>query len=173
MRTLLVFGLMTIATLAAETPPFFAMDTAAKLCGEEGEFAIITGTLTAGNLNAWRGFIEARLAAQPEIAVPTINLSPMADGVAVYDAIYQANREIGIERLGWRTYLVNHVEGGFPQMMWTFGSAMFLDPAVRAALGPDHFAYRTQRTGSYPPSGRDCATAAWYSQARSTTGLCS
>jgi rhamnose transport system substrate-binding protein len=38
------------------------MDTAAKLCGEEGEFAIITGTLTAGNLNAWRGFIEARLA---------------------------------------------------------------------------------------------------------------
>lgn len=38
------------------------MDTAAKLCGEEGEFAIITGTLTAGNLNTWRGFIEARLA---------------------------------------------------------------------------------------------------------------
>jgi rhamnose transport system substrate-binding protein len=38
------------------------MDTAGQLCGEEGEFAIITGTLTAGNLNAWRGFIEARLA---------------------------------------------------------------------------------------------------------------
>ncbi len=38
------------------------MDTAAQLCGEEGEFAIITGTLTAGNLNAWRGFIEGRLA---------------------------------------------------------------------------------------------------------------
>lgn len=38
------------------------MDTAARLCGEEGEFAIITGTLTAGNLNTWRGFIEARLA---------------------------------------------------------------------------------------------------------------
>ena len=40
------------------------MDTAAKLTGEQGEFAIITGTLTAGNLNAWRGFIEARLAAK-------------------------------------------------------------------------------------------------------------
>jgi rhamnose transport system substrate-binding protein len=38
------------------------MDTAAQLCGSEGDFAIITGTLTAGNLNAWRGFIEARLA---------------------------------------------------------------------------------------------------------------
>ena len=31
MRTLFTFGLMTIATLVAETPPFFAMDTAAKL----------------------------------------------------------------------------------------------------------------------------------------------
>jgi len=40
------------------------MDSAAKLCGEEGEFAIITGTLTAGNLNTWRDFIEARLAAK-------------------------------------------------------------------------------------------------------------
>lgn len=38
------------------------MDTAAQLCDEEGEFAIITGTLTAGNLNTWRGFIEGRLA---------------------------------------------------------------------------------------------------------------
>ena len=40
------------------------MDTAAELRGEEGEFAIITGTLTAGNLNTWRGFIETRLAAK-------------------------------------------------------------------------------------------------------------
>lgn len=40
------------------------MDTAAKLTGEQGEFAIITGTLTAGNLNTWRTFIEARLAAK-------------------------------------------------------------------------------------------------------------
>ena len=40
------------------------MDTAAKLCGEEGEFAIITATLTAGNMNEWRKHIEARLAAK-------------------------------------------------------------------------------------------------------------
>ena len=40
------------------------MDTAAQLCGEEGEFAIITATLTAGNMNEWRKFIEARLAAK-------------------------------------------------------------------------------------------------------------
>ncbi len=37
------------------------MDTAAKLCAEEGEFAIITATLTAANMNEWRKHIEARL----------------------------------------------------------------------------------------------------------------
>lgn len=37
------------------------MDLAAKLCGEEGEFAIITATLTAANTNEWRKHIEARL----------------------------------------------------------------------------------------------------------------
>ena len=40
------------------------MDTAAKLCGEEGEFAIITATLTAANMTEWRKNIEARLAAK-------------------------------------------------------------------------------------------------------------
>jgi ABC-type sugar transport system substrate-binding protein len=37
------------------------MDEAARLCGEEGEFAIITATLTAANMNEWRKHIEARL----------------------------------------------------------------------------------------------------------------
>jgi ABC-type sugar transport system substrate-binding protein len=41
------------------------MDEAAKLIGEEGgEFAIITATLTAANMNEWRKYIEARLAAK-------------------------------------------------------------------------------------------------------------
>jgi len=39
------------------------MDTAASLTGEEGEFAIITATLTAANMAEWRKHIEARLAA--------------------------------------------------------------------------------------------------------------
>ena len=38
------------------------MDEAARLSGEEGEFAIITATLTAANMNEWRKHIEARLA---------------------------------------------------------------------------------------------------------------
>ncbi len=38
------------------------MDTAAELTGAEGEFAIITGTLTAANLNEWIKYIQQRLA---------------------------------------------------------------------------------------------------------------
>ncbi|MEI6712975.1 MAG: substrate-binding domain-containing protein [Verrucomicrobiota bacterium] len=38
------------------------MDNAAQLVGEEGEFAIIAGSLTAANMNEWRKYIEARLA---------------------------------------------------------------------------------------------------------------
>ncbi len=40
------------------------MDEAARLTGGEGEFAIITATLTAANMNEWRKHIEARLAAK-------------------------------------------------------------------------------------------------------------
>jgi len=36
------------------------MDEAARLCGDEGEFAIITASLTAGNMNEWQKHIEAR-----------------------------------------------------------------------------------------------------------------
>ncbi len=45
---------------------------------------------------------------------------PIEDGPKIYDAVYRAGQEFGIERLGWGTYLVNHVEGGFPQVTWTF-----------------------------------------------------
>src|SRR5689334_24937872 len=37
------------------------MDEAARLCGEEGQFAIITATLTAANQREWQKHIEARL----------------------------------------------------------------------------------------------------------------
>ncbi len=40
------------------------MDEAARLCHNEGEFAIITGSLTAGNQIEWRKFIEERRVAQ-------------------------------------------------------------------------------------------------------------
>jgi rhamnose transport system substrate-binding protein len=37
------------------------MDEAARLCNSEGEFAIITATLTAANMREWQKNIEARL----------------------------------------------------------------------------------------------------------------
>ena len=109
------------------------------------------------------GFLRYRMTkiAGKEVEVGRIGMSgnlayevrgPMAEGADVYDAIYQANREIGIERLGWRTYLENHVEGGFPQMAWTFGVGMAHDPGFRQWVGEDYFGLRAQRTGSYDPA---------------------
>jgi vanillate/3-O-methylgallate O-demethylase len=80
---------------------------------------------------------------------------PIADGAVVFDAIYQANRDIAIERLGWRTYLVNHVEGGFPQMMWTFNSAMTRDPFFLKAVGADYFINHLKQTGSVAPQNTE------------------
>jgi glycine cleavage system aminomethyltransferase T len=56
---------------------------------------------------------------------------PLEDGPAVYDAVYRAGRDLGIQRLGWRTYLLNHVEGGFPQMSWSFWTSAWSDPGFR------------------------------------------
>ena len=40
------------------------MDEAARLCGNQGEFAIITASLTAANMNEWQKYIEARRASK-------------------------------------------------------------------------------------------------------------
>src|SRR5882762_8819629 len=40
------------------------MDEAARLCGGEGEFAIITASLTAANMNEWQKHIEMRRASK-------------------------------------------------------------------------------------------------------------
>jgi ABC-type sugar transport system substrate-binding protein len=39
-------------------------DEAARLCGNQGEFAIITASLTAANMNEWQKFIERRRASK-------------------------------------------------------------------------------------------------------------
>ncbi|MFJ1667595.1 aminomethyl transferase family protein [Streptomyces bottropensis] len=53
---------------------------------------------------------------------------PLEHGPAVFDAVFQAGKDFGLKRLGWRTYLVNHTEGGFPQQGCTFLPAAFADP---------------------------------------------
>lgn len=59
---------------------------------------------------------------------------PIEAGPAVYDLVYQAGAPLGMKRLGWRTYVVNHTEGGFPQLGCTFMPAM-TDPAYRDFVG--------------------------------------
>lgn len=56
---------------------------------------------------------------------------PIEEGPAIYQAVYEAGQALGMERLGWGTYLVNHVEGGFPQATWSF--AVAAPPAQRLA----------------------------------------
>lgn len=55
----------------------------------------------------------------------------------VYDLVYQAGKPLGMKRLGWKTYLVNHTEGGFPQE-----NGSFLAPISNVELF----------TGSYDPA---------------------
>lgn len=76
---------------------------------------------------------------------------PTEEGPAVYEAVYQAGQEFGIERLGWGTYLVNHIEGGFPQSTWTFV------PAVNPSLWPQTLK-RWQVSGSVDPANMRART---------------
>ena len=75
---------------------------------------------------------------------------PLEEGPEVYDAVYRAGRDLGIQRLGWRTYLVNHVEGGFPQISWTFWSAMMEEPGFVSFMGGQ--TPPLQITGSVDPT---------------------
>jgi rhamnose transport system substrate-binding protein len=50
-------------------------DEAARLLGAKGEFAIVTGALSAANQNLWIDFIKKRLAKYPEMKLVTIRPS--------------------------------------------------------------------------------------------------
>ena len=65
---------------------------------------------------------------------------PLEFGLAVFDAVYRAGQDFGIVRSGWRTYVVNHTEGGFPQISYTFlpsalGDEGFMTHPAFAAFG--------------------------------------
>lgn len=90
---------------------------------------------------------------------------PMADAAAVYDAVYQAGQDLGLQRLGWGTYLVNHVEGGFPQQTWTFATAF--DPDRH----PEIAGFWRNVSGSVDPADRRARTRTpvevrWHNMAR-------
>ena len=77
---------------------------------------------------------------------------PIEEGPEVYDAVFKAGKEFGMERLGWRTYLVNHVEGGFPQQTWTFCAAQFQDPAFLEFNAKHGFRVSPVVSGSVDPA---------------------
>jgi vanillate/3-O-methylgallate O-demethylase len=77
---------------------------------------------------------------------------PLEDGPEIYDAVFRAGKDLGIQRLGWRTYLVNHIEGGFPQMNWTFASAANEDPGYLAFVEQSRFTPPMAMTGSVDPA---------------------
>ncbi|WP_161349824.1 aminomethyl transferase family protein [Maritimibacter harenae] len=53
---------------------------------------------------------------------------PIEAGPEIFRRVVAAGEPHGIQRLGWKTYPVNHVEGGFPQATWTFASAAPEEP---------------------------------------------
>lgn len=50
------------------------------------------------------------------------------EGLPVYEAIYAAGQDFGIERLGARAYLMNHTENGYPQAYYHFTNSTGSDP---------------------------------------------
>lgn len=49
-------------------------------------------------------------------------------GPAVYDAIYQTGKPMGMKRMGWKDYTVNHTFGGFAQSTVNFESSLYQYP---------------------------------------------
>ena len=70
---------------------------------------------------------------------------PLEHGPEVFDAVYRAGQDFDIKRSGWRTYYVNHTEGGFPQMLGSF-----LPSSIADAEYQEH--------PSFPPFLRSFAT---------------
>jgi glycine cleavage system aminomethyltransferase T len=76
------------------------------------------------------------------------------DGLAVYNAVLEAGKAYGLRRLGFRAYLMNHTEDGFPQAFmhfphpwveqkdvidwqWSVGEVSRQGRACRGSMGDD------------------------------------
>jgi glycine cleavage system aminomethyltransferase T len=77
---------------------------------------------------------------------------PAEIATEAYDAFYQLGKaKYGMKRLGWRTYTVNHTEGGFPQWSVHWLAAM-LFPEYDAEYCTQFYAAMFQHTGSCDPA---------------------
>lgn len=76
---------------------------------------------------------------------------PAEFGPEVYQKIWEDGQEYDLKRLGWKTYTVNHTEGGFPQMTVGFETAAVVDPVFMSV--PELASVGCQKhTGSYDPA---------------------
>jgi glycine cleavage system aminomethyltransferase T len=56
-------------------------------------------------------------------------------GPQVYDYVYQTGKPMGMKRMGWRDYTINHTFGGFPQMTVHFELSLYQSPEF-CAMAP-------------------------------------
>ena len=99
---------------------------------------------------------------------------PIADGAKFYDAVVRAGADFGLERLGWRTYMVNHLEGRLPALTWTFMFSAYEDPGYKGFARDDDVLIVT---GSVDPADmraryRPPVELDWHRAAPSTTTHC-
>lgn len=74
-------------------------------------------------------------------------------GPQVYQNILEAGKDFGIKRLGWKTYTVNHTEGGYPQMTVGFETACVVDPVFSATPAMASIGIQPH-TGSIDPANQ-------------------
>lgn len=74
---------------------------------------------------------------------------PAEIGPEVYYAIYQIGKPMGMKRMGWKDYTVNHTFGGYPQMTVNFEVSLYDDPDFCASAP-----FLMKCTGSVDPSDR-------------------
>lgn len=106
------------------------------------------------------GFLDSRPVHIPgidaELEITRIGMSgtlayelhgPADLGYQVYDHVYQIGKPMGMKRMGWKDYTVNHTFGGFPQMTVNFELSLYQSPEFCASAP-----FKMKCTGSVDPA---------------------
>lgn len=106
------------------------------------------------------GFLDSRPVRIPgidaELEITRIGMSgtlayelhgPADLGYQVYDHVYQIGKPMGMKRMGWKDYTVNHTFGGFPQMTVNFELSLYQSPEFCASAP-----FKMKCTGSVDPA---------------------
>lgn len=72
---------------------------------------------------------------------------PAELGAQVYDYVYQIGKPMGMKRMGWKDYTVNHTFGGFAQMTVNFELSLYQSPEFCASAP-----FSMKCTGSVDPA---------------------